>query len=71
MTGIVKDLVFGLLFLGMGLHFLNAGLRNWSLAQSRPQFRFMTKATTVFTGVMCALAGGLILGGLVWRAIML
>jgi uncharacterized membrane protein YphA (DoxX/SURF4 family) len=71
MSGNIKDLVFGVLFLVMGWHFLNSGLRNWSSAQSRPQFRYMTKATTVFTGAMCAVAGVLILGGLVWRTVLL
>jgi uncharacterized membrane protein YphA (DoxX/SURF4 family) len=67
MISTIKDLVFGLLFLGLGVHFLMAGLRNWPAAQTWPQFRYMTKPSVIFTGAMCAVAGGLILSGLLWR----
>jgi hypothetical protein len=69
MSATIKDLVFGLLFSGLGWHFLMAGLRNWELARARPQFRYMTKSSVVFTGALCALAGCLVLGGLIWRLI--
>jgi Immunity protein 17 len=63
----IKDWFFGLLFLGIGMSWLTASIRNWEWISRRNQiFGLDHKGMRIYFGVIggiCVLAGCLILLG--------